>query len=278
MAFENEINKYEELRQRYQSLIINKMDREEYIKYNEVLFSTHSCAIEGNSFSVDDTRELKEKGLGMIPAGKTLFEAFEMLDHFEAYEYMIQHLQHPLDENLLKEINKRVTLHTLTYRSPDAIPGEYTTTDMAAGDTVFGDHEEPIARVPQLLESTEKAIQAVIQAKNADRKQKEATNALHPMVLAARFHGFYEYLHPFRDGNGRTGRLISNYILLRLGHPLLVIPSDCRNEYFSALRMIRTEATDEHLSHFFFKMATDRMEQEIKQKEANTNRFRAFLF
>ena len=82
MAFENEIRKYEELRQRYQSLIINKMDREEYIKYNEVLFSTHSCAIEGNSFSVDDTRELKEKGLGMIPAGKTLFEAFEMLDHF----------------------------------------------------------------------------------------------------------------------------------------------------------------------------------------------------
>lgn len=278
MAFENEIRKYEELRQRYQSLIINKMDREEYIKYNEVLFSTHSCAIEGNSFSVDDTRELKEKGLGMIPAGKTLFEAFEMLDHFEAYEYMIQHLQHPLDENLLKEINKRVTLHTLTYRSPDAIPGEYTTTDMVAGDTVFGDHEELIARVPQLLESTEKAIQAVIQAKNADRKQKEATNALHPMVLAARFHGFYEYLHPFRDGNSRTGRLVSNYILLRLGHPLLVIPSDCRNEYISALRMIRTEATDEHLIHFFFKMATDRMEQEIKQKEANTNRFRAFLF
>ena len=278
MAFETEIMKYEELRQRYQSLIINKMDMEEYIMYNEVLFSTHSCAIEGNSFSVDDTRELKEKGLGMIPAGKTLFEAFEMLDHFEAYEYMIQHLQHPLDENLLKEINKRVTLHTLTYRSPDAIPGEYTTTDMAAGDTVFGDHEELIARVPQLLESTEKAIQAVIQAKNADRKQKEATNALHPMVLAARFHGFYEYLHPFRDGNSRTGRLVSNYILLRLGHPLLVIPSDCRNEYISALRMIRTEATDEHLIHFFFKMATDRMEQEIKQKKANTKRFTTFLF
>ena len=278
MAFETEIMKYEELRQRYQSLIINKMDREEYIMYNEVLFSTHSCAIEGNSFSVDDTRELKEKGLGMIPAGKTLFEAFEMLDHFEAYEYMIQHLQHPLDENLLKEINKRVTLHTLTYRSPDAIPGEYTTTDMAAGDTVFGDHEELMARVPQLLESTEKAIQAVIQAKNADRKQKEATNALHPMVLAARFHGFYEYLHPFRDGNSRTGRLVSNYILLRLGHPLLVIPSDCRNEYISALRMIRTEATDEHLIHFFFKMATDRMEQEIKQKKANTKRFTTFLF
>lgn len=113
------------------------MDREEYIKYNEILFSTHSCAIEGNSFSIDDTRDLKEKGLGMIPSGKSLLEAFEMLDHFDAYEYMIKNVDHQLDETFLKEINKRVTLHTITYRAPDAIPGEYTTTDMAAGDTVL---------------------------------------------------------------------------------------------------------------------------------------------
>lgn len=263
MAFEEEIKLYESLRCKYQALIINKMDREEYTKYNEVLFSTHSCAIEGNSFSVDDTRELKEKGLGMIPAGKTLFEAFEMLDHFEAFEYVIQNAQHPLDEALLKEINKRVTLHTISYRSPEAIPGEYTTTDMAAGDTVFGDHELLIAKVPKLLESTEKAI---------------ASAAVHPMILAARFHGFYEYLHPFRDGNGRTGRLVSNYILLRSGHPLLIIPSEARQEYISALRMIRTEATDEHLVHFFFKMAMRRMEDELKQKAANTKRFMTFVF
>ncbi len=263
MAFEEEIKLYESLRCKYQALIINKMDREEYTKYNEVLFSTHSCAIEGNSFSVDDTRELKEKGLGMIPAGKTLFEAFEMLDHFEAFEYVIQNAQHPLDEALLKEINKRVTLHTISYRSPEAIPGEYTTTDMAAGDTVFGDHEQLIAKVPKLLESTEKAI---------------ASAAVHPMILAARFHGFYEYLHPFRDGNGRTGRLVSNYILLRSGHPLLIIPSEARQEYISALRMIRTEATDEHLVHFFFKMAMRRMEDELKQKAANTKRFTTFVF
>lgn len=263
MAFEDEIKLYESLRCKYQALIINKMDREEYTKYNEVLFSTHSCAIEGNSFSVDDTRELKEKGLGMIPAGKTLFEAFEMLDHFEAFEYVIQNAQHPLDEALLKEINKRVTLHTISYRSPEAIPGEYTTTDMAAGDTVFGDHEQLIAKVPKLLESTEKAI---------------ASAAVHPMILAARFHGFYEYLHPFRDGNGRTGRLVSNYILLRSGHPLLIIPSEARQEYISALRMIRTEATDEHLVHFFFKMAMRRMEDELKQKAANTKRFMTFVF
>ena len=263
MAFEKEIKEYEDLRCKYQTLIINKMDREEYIKYNEVLFSTHSCAIEGNSFSVDDTRELKEKGLGMIPAGKTLFEAFEMLDHFEAFEYMMQNTQHPIDEELLKEINRRVTRHTLSYHAPEAVAGEYATTDMTAGDTVFGNHKELIARVPKLLESTEEAIVAA---------------NVHPMILAARFHGFYEYLHPFRDGNGRTGRLASNYILLRMGHPLLIIPSENRKEYIAALRMIRTEATDEHLIRFFFKMATRRMDEELKQKEANTKRFTTFLF
>lgn len=263
MAFEKEIKEYDDLRDRYQTLVVDRMDREEYITYNEVLFSTHSCAIEGNSFSVDDTRELKEKGLGMILASKTLLEAFEMLDHFEAFEYMVQNLQHPLDETLLKEINRRVTSHTLAYRAPDATPGEYTTTDMAAGDTVFGDHEELIARVPRLLESTEQTI---------------VSAATHPMVVAARFHGFYEYLHPFRDGNGRTGRLVSNYILLRMGHPLLIIPSESRQEYISALRMIRTEATDEHLVRFFFKMAVKRMQEEMKQKEANTKRFSTFLF
>lgn len=263
MAFDTEIKEYEAARQQYQTSIINQMNREEYIKYNEVLFSTHSCAIEGNSFSVDDTRELKEKGLGMIPAGKTLFEAFEMLDHFEAFEYMMQNTQHPIDEELLKEINKRVTRHTLSYHAPEAVAGEYTTTDMTAGDTVFGNHKELIARVPKLLESTEEAIVAA---------------NVHPMILAARFHGFYEYLHPFRDGNGRTGRLVSNYILLRMGHPLLIIPSENRKEYIAALRMIRTEATDEHLIRFFFKMATRRMEEELKQKEANTKRFTTFLF
>lgn len=263
MSFEKEINEYERLRARYQTAVIDRMEGDEYRTFNEVLFSTHSCAIEGNTFSIDDTRELKEKGLSMIPAGKTLYEAFEMLDHFKAYEYVLDNIGNTLDESFLKEVNRLVTLHTLAYRSPDATSGEYTTTDMAAGDTVFGGHEQLVARVPQLLESTERAI---------------ASASVHPVILAARFHGFYEYLHPFRDGNGRTGRLISNYILLRLNHPMLIIPSDCRQEYIAALRMIRTEATDEHLIRFFFKMAMQRMSSEIEQKERNTRGFRTFVF
>ena len=252
--FDKEIEKYESVRLEYQQKIADKMGRKLWMEYNEILFSAHSCAIEGNSFTVDDTRILREQGMAMIPVGRSLLECTEMADHFRAFDYMVSHLDHPFDEALLKEVNRLVTEHTLSYRAPGAVAGEYTTEDMAAGDTVFGDHETLIARVPQLMASTRKAID----------------DGQHPLVVAAKWHGYYEYLHPFRDGNGRTGRLLSNFILLRADHPLLIVRLEDRSEYISALKQIRTEGTDEHLVAFFFKTAVSRMQGELAQKLKNT--------
>lgn len=252
--FEKEIEEYEALRQNYQQQIADKMGRQQWMEYNEILFSAHSCAIEGNSFTVDDTRMLHEQGMAMIPVGRSLLECMEMADHFRAFDYMVNHLEDSFDEALLKAVNRLVTEHTLGYRVPGAVAGEYTTEDMAAGDTVFGDHEALIARVPQLMASTQRAIE----------------DGQHPMVVAAKWHGYYEYLHPFRDGNGRTGRLLSNSILLRAGHPLLIIELKDRATYIAALKQIREEGTDEHLVAFFFKTAINRMKGELAQKRRNS--------
>ena len=252
--FEKEIEEYERIRKEYQQKVADKMGREQWMEYNEILFSAHSCAIEGNSFTVDDTRILREQGMAMIPVGRSLLECTEMADHFRAFDYMVSHLDLPFDESLLKEINRLTTEHTLAYRASGAVAGEYTTEDMAAGDTLFGDHETLIARVPKLMESTQRAI----------------AEGQHPVVVAAKWHGYYEYLHPFRDGNGRTGRLLSNFILLRAGHPLLIIKLEDRAAYISALKQIRTEGTDEHLVAFFFKTAIERMNSEMKQKKRNS--------
>ena len=252
--FEKEIEEYERVRADYQENIADRMSREQWMEYNEILFSAHSCAIEGNSFTIDDTRILREQGMAMIPVGRSLLECTEMADHFRAFDYMAGQLDHPFDEALLKEVNRLVTEHTLAYRAPGSIAGEYTTEDMAAGDTVFGDHETLIARVPSLMMSTEKAI----------------GDGLHPLIVAAKWHGYYEYLHPFRDGNGRTGRLLSNFILLRAGHPLLIIELKDRSEYISALKQIRTEGSDEYLIEFFFKTAIRQMKNELSQKRKNS--------
>lgn len=259
--FEQEITRYEEVRHEYESHIKAKMAPEDYMDWHEILFSCHSCAIEGNSFTVDDTRILKEQGLAMVPVGHSLLECAEMADHFRAFRYVVSHLNAPFDETLLCETNRLVTENTLAFRAPGAVAGAYTTEDMAAGDTIFGDHETLVARVPSLLTSTAEALQRDI----------------HPMIVAARFHGFFEYLHPFRDGNGRTGRLLSNWILMHAGHPMVIIDIKERDAYIDALRQIRGEGTDEYLISFFFRVAVERMQNELTQKKRNTN-LGLFLF
>ena len=62
----------------------------------------------------------------MIPVGRSLLECTEMADHFCAFDYMVSHLESPFDEALLKEVNRLVTEHTLSYKPPGAIAGEPT--------------------------------------------------------------------------------------------------------------------------------------------------------
>ena len=87
--FDNEIEEYEAVRKDYQREIADKMGRQQWMEYNEILFSAHSCAIEGNSFTVDDTRILREQGMAMVPVGRSLLECTEMADHFRAFDYLM---------------------------------------------------------------------------------------------------------------------------------------------------------------------------------------------
>lgn len=257
-AYTESKEEYISLLPEYQRQFEQRMSSDDVRVYNEVLFSCHSCGIEGNSYSVDDSRALYELGLGAVPQGKTLVESMKMLDHFHAYEAMSGSVGEPLAESLLKRLHRLLTEHTIAYLHPGAVAGDYT--DMCAGDTVFGNHEALIAQVPRLLEATEKAI----------------VSELPTMEVAARFHGFFEHLHPFRDGNGRIGRLIVNYILLRRGEPILIIPMERRSEYISCLKSFRN-GSQEYLIDFFYRVACDRMESELSEKAKSSKKL-LFLF
>ena len=63
----------------------------------------------------------------------------------------------------------------------------------------------------------------------------ESAQQLHPIKYAAEVHCRFVGIHPFRDGNGRTGRLLMNLLLLRLGYPVVVIRNDQRSTYIEAL-------------------------------------------
>jgi len=68
------------------------------------------------------------------------------------------------------------------------------------------------------------------------KKNKEK---LHPVLVASYFHCAFESIHPFADGNGRTGRLLINFILHKAGFPMINIPIKRRLDYYEALETAR---------------------------------------
>ncbi len=64
---------------------------------------------------------------------------------------------------------------------------------------------------------------------------KKNKGKLHPLLLSFEFHRRYEFIHPFLDGNGRTGRLIMNKILISNGYPPLIVYKENKHAYFNAL-------------------------------------------
>lgn len=101
--------KYNELLTTYRKQVGERMAAEDYLQYNEVLFSAHSLGIEGNSYTVNDTQALKELGLGVVPQNKPLVETMEMLDHFHAYEQMLATQDEPLSEEYILNLHATLT-------------------------------------------------------------------------------------------------------------------------------------------------------------------------
>jgi Fic family protein len=64
---------------------------------------------------------------------------------------------------------------------------------------------------------------------------KNNKNKIHPIILAFEFHRRYEHIHPFLDGNGRTGRLIMNKILMSNGYSPIIVYKDNKLAYFNSL-------------------------------------------
>lgn len=174
----------------------------------------HSNSIEGSTLTLGETHALLF-GDNTMQIHATSREIFDAINHKKAMDVLLEALLNQdlnLSERLIKDLNEIINsdiLNTSGYRKVSV---------MIRG----ADHLPPApAQVPNLMMYF------------IDNYNQALEGSFQDVYLKiARFHIDFEKIHPFEDGNGRTGRLLMNYELLKHNMAPIVIPISKRAEYF----------------------------------------------
>ena len=201
--------------------ITNDAELSEALNAYRIAFAYHSGNIENAQITYRDTREIFEHD-GVIAYTGDLRTLFEIRNARDAYALLLEAFRdrRALDEALLKAFQFRLTQNTYDARrwQLGERPGTYKKHDYVTGKAEVGAAPEDVREeVAELLSEL------------TDIPAQQALTA------AAYFHAKLENIHPFADGNGRTGRLAMNYLLILHGHPPLIIHQEDRNAYYAAL-------------------------------------------
>lgn len=197
-----------------------ELTKKEILKNFIVEFTFNTTSIEGNTINLDQARNLLEKGL--TPKDKEIREVYDVQNTEKVFLKLF---------NSKEDINHAfiIKMHSGLVENIDARIG-YRTSNV------------------KVIQANFKSTPAPYVAEDMDTLiywYKENKNKLHPLVLASIFHHKFERIHPFMDGNGRTGRMILNYILIRNNYPPLVIHKKERSKYLNALRSADKNKLDE---------------------------------
>ena len=194
----------------------------EALNGHSIAFAYHSNKIENEHTTYHDTREIFEHD-GVTSYTGDLRTLFEIRNAKAAYELFLDsfNTRRPLDEGLLMEFQQCLTVNTYDTRrwQLGERPGEYKHHDF------FVTGKEEIGASPEDVEEEMSELMSELQ-------NIKPQNAL---MAAAYFHAKFENIHPFADGNGRTGRLAMNYLLVLLNHPPVTIHEEDRRGYYEAL-------------------------------------------
>ncbi len=173
-------------------------------------YTYNSNAIEGNTLTLRET-DLVLRGLTIDR--KPLKDHMEAVGHKEAFDFVrdLVKKQIPLSESIIKQI------HYLVLADKREDRGVYRRVPVK----IMGAKHEPVQ--PYL-------IQPKLEQLLADYRN----DTDHIIPRLARFHIEFEGIHPFIDGNGRTGRLLVNLELMKAGYPPIDIKFADRISYYNA--------------------------------------------
>ena len=213
-----------------------------------VRLAHHSAGIEGNTISLPATVSIIVNGTLPTSSGATVREFYEIENHKQAFERMASHLinEDSLSVTIIKEIHADLT-DRLQYDK-----GQFKKSEnmiIGAEFQTASPSETPVL-VTQLVDNLQYRLEA---AKTNDEK----------LLAILDTHIQFERIHPFSDGNGRTGRMVMMYSLLQEGFPPLIIEKETKAQYVEFLANQDVDG--------FFQFAKERLDKEQKRMQAFQN-------
>ena len=246
-----ENNKYKEVK-------LNELLSKQLKKDLNIKWTYNSTGIEGNSYTLNQTRILLAEGITI--GGKRLVEHLEIIGHSEAIEYLEDIIENnvELTEREIKNIHSLVTKDIENVNS-----GAYR------NNAVYISGSKHIPPQPYLV--SEKMEELMLWYNNESKN-------IHPIERAAILHGEFVSIHPFIDGNGRTARLLLNFELMKNNYPAIIIEIEEREKYFDALEVGNLSGNWDKFTEFVREKCEERIDymNEFKISELKSRKWNKF--
>lgn len=205
-----------------------------------VEYTYNSNAIEGNTLTLRET-DMVLRGLTIDK--KPLKDHMEAVGHKEAFDFVSDLVKEnqSLSESIIKQI------HYLVLADKKDDRGVYRRVPVR----IMGAKHEPVQPY-MIAPSMEQLL------------ERYACSEEHIIPKLARFHIEFEGIHPFIDGNGRTGRLLVNLELMKAGYPPIDIKFTDRVAYYNAFDEYHTKNNLAPMTKLFARYVDERLESYLK--------------
>ena len=210
--------------------------REQFV----VEYTYNSNAIEGNTLTLRETDLVL---IGLTIDQKPLKDHMEAVGHKEAFEFVSELVKDkvPMNESIIKQI------HYLVLADKKDDRGVYRRVPVR----IMGAQHEPVQ--PYLIQP--KMEQLLIDFAESNE---------HIVTKLARFHIEFEGIHPFIDGNGRTGRLLVNLELMKASFPPIDIKFTDRIAYYNAFDEYHIKHNLSAMEKLFARYVNERLDMYLK--------------
>lgn len=209
-----------------------RFDRSGVYAYTQKLMAYNSNKIEGSTLTEEQTASLFD--IGMLPQSDDYYRAKdveEMNGHFLMFNKMLDTLDEPLSQKLIKQFHYELKSGVFEDRANGYAIGDYKKRPNMIG-------MYPTVK-PSEVETEMKKLLLWYRAQTVD------------VSVLAEFHAWYESIHPFQDGNGRTGRMILFRECLKHRISPVIIEDEKRHFYIDGLKAYREKQDVSALEKLF---------------------------